>query len=104
MLENFGKTIEELEKKVSMFTKNEDTLIEKKSNIPYINSRLAVYLIIPILLLVIFMFSKPSFIMNNEIVDNVVVSSKLDFIKMIIIIIIITIPVNFFLHKKLLTE
>ena len=104
MLENFKKTIEELDKKVSMFIKNEDTLIEKKSNIPYINSRLVVYLITPVLLLVIFIFSKPSFIMNNEIVDNVVVSSKLDFIKMIIIIIIITIPVNFFLHKKLLTE
>jgi hypothetical protein len=101
MLDNIGKTIEELDKKVSLFTKNEDTLLEKKFNIPYINSSLIVYFIAPILLLVIFMFSKPSFVMRDEVVDDVLIS-KIDFVKMIIIIIIVSIPVNFFIYKKLL--
>lgn len=104
MLDNMGTIIAELDKKVSLFTKNEDTLLEKKFNIPYINSTLIVYLTAPILLLVIFMFSKPSFVMKDEIVDDVVISSKIDFGKMIMIIIIISIPVNFLIYKKFLTQ
>jgi hypothetical protein len=104
MLDNIGKTIADLDQKVNAFTKNEDLLIEKKSNIPAFNTKLIVYFVIPIILLVIFMFSKPSFIMKDEIVDNVVISSKIDFIKMTIIIIIISLPSNFFIHKKFIKE
>jgi len=104
MLDNIGKTIADLDQKVNAFTKNEDLLIEKKSNIPAFNTKLIVYFVIPIILLVIFMFSKPSFIMKDEIVDNVVISSKIDFVKMTIIIIIISLPSNFFIHKKFIKE
>tara|TARA_Y100000389_G_scaffold199179_1_gene237083 strand:+ start:842 stop:1156 length:315 start_codon:yes stop_codon:yes gene_type:complete len=104
MLDNIGKTIADLDQKVNAFTKNEDLLIEKKSNIPVFNTKLIVYFVTPIILLVIFMFSKPSFIMKDEIVDNVVISSKFDFVKMTIIIIIISIPSNFFIHKKFIKE
>lgn len=104
MLDNIGKTIAELDQKVNAFTKNEVLLIEKKSNIPAFNTKLIVYFVIPIILLVVFIFSKPTFIMKDEIVDSVVISSKIDFVKMTIIIIIISLPSNFFIHKKFIKE
>lgn len=105
MIENIETTIANLDKKVSMFTKNEDKLIEKKSNIININSSLLIYLITPILLLVIFIFSKPSFIIKEEVVDNVVVdSNKINISKMLIIIIVVSLPINFFLYKKFMSK
>lgn len=105
MIENIETTIANLDKKVSMFTKNEDKLIEKPSNIININSSMLVYLITPILLLVIFMFSKPSFIIKEEVVDNVAIdSNKINISKMLIIIIVVSLPINFFLYKKFMSK
>ena len=105
MIENIETTIAKLDKKVSMFTKNEDTLLEKKSNFININSSMLVYVITPILLLVIFMFSKPSFIIQEEVVDNVVIdNNKINITKMLVIIIVISIPINFLLYKKFMSK
>ena len=105
MIENIETTIAKLDKKVSMFTKNEDTLLEKKSNFININSSMLVYVIAPILLLVIFMFSKPSFIIQEEEVDNVVIdNNKINITKMLVIIIVISIPINFLLYKKFMSK
>jgi hypothetical protein len=105
MIENIETTIAKLDKKVSMFTKNEDTLLEKKSNFININSSMLVYIIAPILLLVIFMFSKPSFIIQEEVVDNVVIdNNKINITKMLVIIIVISIPINFLLYKKFMSK
>ena len=105
MIENIETAIANLDKKVSMFTKNEDKLIEKQSNTININSSILVYLITPILLLVIFMFSKPSFIIKEEVVDNVVIdSNKINISKMLIIIIVVSLPINFFLYKKFMSK
>jgi|MGYP000173193890 hypothetical protein len=105
MIENIETTIAKLDKKVSMFTKNEDTLLEKKSNFININSSMLVYVIAPILLLVIFMFSKPSFIIQEEVVDNVVIdNNKINITKMLVIIIVISIPINFLLYKKFMSK
>jgi ABC-type bacteriocin/lantibiotic exporter with double-glycine peptidase domain len=104
MIENIETTIAKLDKKVSMFTKNEDTLLEKKSNFININSSMLVYVIAPILLLVIFMFSKPSFIIQEEVVDNVVINNKINTTKMLVIIIVISIPINFLLYKKFMSK
>lgn len=104
MIENIETTIAKLDKKVSMFTKNEDTLLEKKSNFININSSMLVYVIAPILLLVIFMFSKPSFIIQEEVVDNLVINNKINTTKMLVIIIVISIPINFLLYKKFMSK
>lgn len=105
MIENIETTIAKLDKKVSMFTKNEDTLLEKKSNFININSSMLVYVIAPILLLVIFMFSKPSFIIQEEVVENVVIdNNKINITKMLVIIIVISIPINFLLYKKFINN
>jgi hypothetical protein len=105
MIENIETTIAKLDKKVSIFTKNEDTLLEKKSNFININSSMLVYVIAPILLLVIFMFSKPSFIIQEEVVENVVIdNNKINITKMLVIIIVISIPINFLLYKKFMSK
>ena len=105
MIENIETTIAKLDKKVSMFTKNEDTLLEKKSNFININYSMLVYIITPILLFVIFIFSKPSFIIQEEIVDNVVIdNNKINTTKMLVIIIVISIPINFLLYKKFMSK
>ena len=92
----------ELDKKVCHFIKQPSKLVafSYKSLLPDINSKIIVYTIAPVILLIIFIMTKPSFIMTDIIVDGVIVDSKLNVSKMIFITIVVACIIDIYIYNR----
>jgi len=108
MVDDMEKTLLELDKKVSQITNSEKSLSMgvnisseniSKSYLPKINSNIIIYMLPPIIFLVVFIITKPSFIMNPIIVEGSTVDYKLNIKKMFIITIVLSLIIDFFIYK-----
>lgn len=92
------KTLEELNIKVSKFIKPKSTIRSNSQNKNIINSTLLIYIIAPIIISFILIFFKPSLIMSSENNEGIV-NSKINYKKMLCVIIIISVIINLCIYK-----
>jgi hypothetical protein len=102
MLEDMDNILTELDKKVCHFIKQPSkiTTFSYNSLLPDINSKIIVYTIAPVVLLIIFITTKPSFIMSDIIVEGVIVDSKLNISKMVFITIIVAGIIDIYIYNR----
>lgn len=106
MTETIEHTINNLEKKVSSFIKSENKILNmnRYSNIISLNSPILLYIICPIVLLIIIIFIKPEFLKKDIIENNLTIDRRLDWIKILVLIVIISTIVNYLIYTKFLKK
>lgn len=106
MTETLEQTINNLEKKVSSFIKPENKILNmnKSSNLISLNSPILLYIICPIVLLIIIIFSKPEFLKKDIIENNLTIDRRLDWIKILVLIVIISGIINYLVYIKFLKK
>lgn len=102
MPDELNQTISNLEKKVSMFSKNDDKILQNTQNtILNVNSPILFYLIAPIILIIVFIISKPSFVTKSVLINDTY-ETRLDFFKIIVITLIVSVIINIVIYTKFL--
>jgi hypothetical protein len=106
MTETIEHTINNLEKKVSSFIKSENKILNmnRYSNLISLNSPILLYIICPIVLLIIIIFIKPEFLKKDIIENNLTIDRRLDWIKILVLIVIISTIVNYLIYTKFLKK
>jgi hypothetical protein len=104
MSEDMDKTLDELDKKVNEFVKPTTSSLMAipqtiSKNWLNFDSKIVVYAIAPTILFILFMFTKPSFVMKNVVVQGTVVDSKLDISKVIGFTVFLSIIIDYFIYK-----
>ena len=102
MPDELNQTISNLEKKVNMFSKSDDKILQNTQNtILNVNSPILFYLIAPIILIIVFIISKPSFVTKSVLINDTY-ETKLDFFKIIVITLIVSVIINIVIYTKFL--
>tara|TARA_B100000497_G_scaffold66139_1_gene74788 strand:+ start:23 stop:337 length:315 start_codon:yes stop_codon:yes gene_type:complete len=104
MLTNINDKIAELNKKVNSFSSNNSKINSGNNFSKIYKSKFLLYFIAPILLLIIFITTKPSFVSKKYLLENNKIAIKLDFTKIFMIVIVISLIINFFIYKKIITK
>jgi hypothetical protein len=106
MTETIEHTINNLEKKVSSFIKSENKILNmnRYSNLISLNSPILLYIICPIVLLIIIIFIKPEFLKKDIIENNLTIDRRLDWTKILVLIVIISTIVNYLIYTKFLKK